>query len=364
MTHVIPVRCASRDYEVRIAGGALHGIGDRMRTTMPGRRTAIIADARVADEQGGIVERSLRAAGYEVALHRLVAGEPSKTLDQVHALYGWLLDHQFERGQPIIALGGGVVGDTVGFAAATYLRGLPLVHCPTTLVAMIDSCIGGKVGVNLPQGKNLIGAFYPPSLVLIDVHALRSLPDRELRCGLAECVGHAVIADPALFDWIERHLLEVMQRRTDVLEELIQRNVRIKADIVMADEHERGMRALLNLGHTFGHAIEVCLDYHHYQHGEAVALGLIAAARTAHRIGHCDAAVGPRIEALLRAIGLPTCSARLPATSVLMAAMRRDKKVVAGALRLVLPRAIGSVSLETNVPDAAITEAWDSLRVA
>ncbi|HEX3760577.1 MAG TPA: 3-dehydroquinate synthase [Kofleriaceae bacterium] len=358
----IAVRSASHPYEVRIGAGALRELGARLRAVAPAARAAVVADARIAGSLGAIVERSLRDAGYEVALRSLAGGEAGKTLDEVRALYGWLIDHRLERGQPIVALGGGVIGDTVGFAAASYLRGVPLVHCPTTLVAMTDSCIGGKVGVNLPQGKNLVGAFHPPVLVVIDVDALGSLPDRELRCGLAECVGHAVIGDAALFDWIERRLADLMQRRPDALEELIRRNVAIKARIVMADEREHGMRALLNLGHTFGHAIEASLDYQHYQHGEAVALGLIAAARTAQSIGHCGAEVAPRIEALLAAIGLPTGSDALPPTPVLMAAMRRDKKRAGDQLRLVLPREIGDVSLEAGVPDAAIAAAWDGLR--
>lgn len=362
MTRTIPMQSARRGYDVQIAAGALRGLGAQLRAILPARRAVVIADAQIADVLGGEVERSLRDAGYEVALRCQAAGESSKTLGHVHALYDWLIGHGIERGEPIIALGGGVLGDSVGFAAATYLRGLPLVHCPTTLVAMTDSCIGGKVGVNLPQGKNLVGSFYPPDLVVIDVHALRSLPDRELRCGLAECVGHAVIGDPALFDWIAHALPQILAREPEVLEELVHRNVRIKAEIVMADEHERGARALLNLGHTFGHAIEASLGYGHYQHGEAVALGLVAAARVAAWIGHCADDVPLRIEALLAAIGLPTRSALLPDTPVLMAAMRRDKKVVAGALRLVLPRAIGAVSLETGVPDAVIATAWDSLR--
>ncbi len=289
------------------------------------------------------------------------AGEERKTLETVRGVYDALLDHKLERGAPIVALGGGVLGDTVGFAAATYLRGVPFVQCPTTLLAMVDSSVGGKVGVNVPQGKNLIGAFHQPVAVIADPLVLRSLPLRELRCGLAECIKHAVIRDPALFAWTRTHMAELLALAPEPLAELVARNVAIKAAVVMEDEKETGVRAHLNLGHTFGHAIEASVGYGRILHGEAVGLGLLAAATLAAGVG-----VGPRelrgeVEAVVGAAGLPL-RADLPDDARLLEAMALDKKVAAGRIRFVLPERIGKVVIRDGVPPEAIRAAWATIR--
>jgi 3-dehydroquinate synthase len=348
-------------YDIRIEPGAYAHLGEWVREVAPHARAALLADERVKP----LVERataSLSRAGYGVVAHAQAFGEDRKNLDTVGRLYDVLLDRKLERRSPVIALGGGVVGDTVGFVAATYLRGVPFIQCPTTLLAMVDASVGGKVGVNVPQGKNLIGAFHQPALVVIDTHALRSLPPREVRCGLAECVKHAVIRDAALFDWIDRRLDDVLALSDEALVELVRWNVEIKARIVMADEKETGERALLNLGHTFGHAIESSLGYGVYEHGEAVALGLVASSRLAAGLGRCERELPQRIEALLRRIGLPVASAKLPPTEVLMDAMTQDKKVKDGRVRLVLPDRMGAASVVTDAPPHEVRRAWDSLR--
>ena len=349
-------------YSIRIEPHSLADLGPASRGVAAHAVAALLADANVYERYGALAEQSLRAAGYEVVTHVVAPGEQRKTLDTVRGLYDVLVAARLERTSPVIALSGGVVGDMVGFVAASYLRGVPFIQCPTTLVAMVDASVGGKVGVNLPQGKNLVGSFYQPRLVLIDTETLRTLPPRELRCGLAECVKHGMIRDAELVDWTDRNLEAIQRFDSDALVELVERNVRIKAEVVIADEKEAGERAHLNFGHTFAHAIETTLGYGHYHHGEAVALGMLAAANLAVDTGRCAAAVPRRLADLLGRIGLPTTAADLPSTKELTAAMQLDKKVAAGRVRLVLPDRIGAVSIVDDTPPEAIAAAWASLR--
>jgi 3-dehydroquinate synthase len=354
-------------YAIHIGAGLLAELGDLVRAVAPHRQAALFADAAVFDTHALAAVRSLQKADYQVLSRPVVTGEEYKNLDAVRYLYDALLNARLERQSPVIALGGGITGDTVGFVAATYLRGVPFVQCPTTLLAMVDASIGGKVGVNVPQGKNLIGAFYQPVLVVIDTAALATLPARELRCGLAECVKHAVIRDPALFNWIEDNLDSVLALNAAALLDLVHRNVAIKAAVVMADEKESGQRAHLNFGHTFAHAIESAGPEgfggaKSYHHGEAVSLGMVAATRLSVQTGRCESALLDRLTALLRRIGLPVAAPDLAATSALLDAMRLDKKVTAGNIRLVLPEALGSVAVVSDVPDGDIVSAWEALR--
>lgn len=349
-------------YAVRIEPGLLGRLGQEVRAVAPHRAAALMVDERIADTHGQTAAQALLAAGYDARLVRVPSGESHKTLQTVSRLYDALLEARLERQSPVIALGGGIIGDTVGFAAATYLRGVPFIQCPTTLLAMVDASVGGKVGVNVPQGKNLIGAFYQPRLVAIDTDTLATLPARELRCGLAECVKHAVIRDAGLFDWIARHLADIQRLDRDALVELVERNVRIKAAVVMEDEKEAGVRAHLNFGHTFAHAIEAATEYGTYQHGEAVSLGMVAATRLAVKLGRCPADLLGRLVELLEAIGLPTWAGDLPPTPRLIEAMRLDKKVAQSRIRLVLPERLGCVTIDSQIPDEPIADAWDSLR--
>ena len=358
---VVDLKLPHHAYQIVIEPRLLGRLGEQARKVAPHDKAAMLADARVMDTHGAVARRSLADAGYAVTAAPLPPGEEHKTLDTVRGLYETIVAARLERRSPIIALGGGVVGDTAGFVAATYLRGVPFIQCPTTLLAMVDASVGGKVGVNLPQGKNLVGAFYQPLLVVIDTDTLGTLPPRELRCGLAECVKHGVIRDADLFAWIEDKLDAILNLDPDALVELVRRNVAIKAAVVMEDEKETGVRAHLNFGHTFGHAIESTQAYGGYHHGEAVALGMVAATGLAVDAGRCDADLLERLVRLLDRIGLATSARNLAPPAQLLDAMRVDKKVADGRIRLVLPDRLGAVSIDRDCPDDRIVAAWRAL---
>ena len=349
-------------YPIQIGPGLLTDLGKRVREAAPHDRATMIIDDKISDSHGSAALDSMTSAGFDPLTTTMTAGEDHKNLATVEKLYHQLLDQRLERKSPVVALGGGIVGDTGGFVAASYLRGVPFVQCPTTLLAMVDASVGGKVGVNMPQGKNLIGAFHQPVLVVIDTDTLKTLPKRDFICGLAECIKHGVIRDPDLFSWIDQNAEAILNLDSTALVELVERNVRIKADVVMADEKEAGVRAHLNFGHTFAHAIEAGTEYGRYLHGEAVSLGMVAAAHLATDTGRCDAAVADMLTALLNKVGLPTTADDLPATTKLMDIMRSDKKVADGKVRLVLPDKLGAVSIVSDTPGDAIEKAWDSLR--
>jgi len=349
-------------YQIHIAPGSLAELGAMVREVAPHNRAALIVDDKITDTHGPTAEGSLKSAGYDPLVATMTSGEDRKNLKTVESLYHKLLDERLERRSPVIALGGGIVGDTGGFVAASYLRGVPFVQCPTTLLAMVDASVGGKVGVNMPQGKNLIGAFHQPVLVVIDTDTLKTLPKRDFICGLAECVKHGVIRDPELFDWIDENIDSILALDAGALVELVERNVKIKASVVMEDEKEAGVRAHLNFGHTFAHAIEAGTDYGKYLHGEAVSLGMIAAAKLAEDTGRCEPGVTKKLTALLTKTGLPTKAIDLPKTTKLMDLMRSDKKVKDSKVRLVLPDHLGAVSVVSDTPDDAVVKAWDSLR--
>ena len=365
MMATVELKLPYHRYEIRIEPGALNSLGQWVCDVAKHDRAALFVDTAVLDTHGQTAKQSLTAAGFELVTQGVSSGEDHKNLDAVRSLYDVMLDAKLERKSPVIALGGGVVGDTVGFVASTYLRGVPFIQCPTTLLAMVDAAVGGKVGVNVPQGKNLVGSFYQPHLVVADINTLNTLPDRELRCGLAECVKHAVIRDAVLFEWIDQNLDKILSRQPEALVELVQRNVQIKADVVMADEKEAGQRAHLNFGHTFAHAIEATGGYgssESYHHGEAVSLGMVAATALAVDRGQCDGTVLDKLVGLLGRIGLPIRSDRLAATDQLLATMRLDKKVADGRLRLVLPGRLGAVTIVDDVPDVAVEQAWANIR--
>ena len=358
----IELQLAHTRYQIQIGAGALGALGHRMRALTGGRRAAVIGDEAIADRHAARALRSLEAAGIEVEWIPLPGGEASKDLATVQRLYEPLVSAGLDRKSPVIAVGGGTVGDTAGYVAATYLRGVPFIACPTTLLAMVDASVGGKVGVNLPEGKNLVGAFHQPSHVVADPDALATLPARELRCGLAECVKHGVIRDPELFAWIERRLDAILRLDPAALTELVRWNVAVKARVVAADEREAGSRAHLNFGHTFAHAIEATDRARTYEHGEAVSLGMVAASTLAERLGRCERGLAARLAALLGRIGLPTAAARIAGDEELLAAMGRDKKVADGRLRLVLPDRLGAVTLTDEAPVNAVRDAWAAIR--
>lgn len=357
----VRVELPHHSYEILIEAQSLDRLGEVLRERAPHASCGLFVDGAIVANVGARARASLERFGYTVAATALEPGEQHKTLETVQRIYERLLDAHLERRSPVIALGGGVVGDTVGFAAATYLRGVPFVQCPTTLLAMVDSSVGGKVGVNLPRGKNLIGAFHQPIAVVVDPLVLASLPDRELRCGLAECVKHGAIRDPELLNFIARSKDRILAREPEALTELIARNVAIKAAVVMADEKESGVRAHLNFGHTFAHAIEATAGYGEFLHGEAVSLGMVAAGVLSERLGLCSAEVPQRLCDLLGELGLPT-RAVLPPDEHLLAAMRLDKKVAGSRVRFILLEQLGCVAIRDDVSEEQVRASWSAVR--
>jgi len=309
---------------------------------------------------------SLADAGTETSMTAIVAEEHEKSLATVERLYGEMLAARLDRKSVVVAIGGGITGDVAGFAAATFLRGVRLVHVPTTLLAMVDAAIGGKTGVNIPLpdagglGKNLIGAFWQPASVLIDPATLRTLAVRDFRCGLAECIKHGIIADPGLFELLAQDGPVGSSLEARELAKLIRRAVEVKARIVERDEREAGERALLNLGHTFAHAIESVASMT-LRHGEAVAVGLCGAAHVAVASGRLDDAEAQRINRLIESCGLPTALPKPAPAHELVDIMRYDKKVKDDRIRLVLPTRIGAATVVDDVPPDLIIDAWRAL---
>jgi 3-dehydroquinate synthase len=349
--HVVRVELEDRSYDILIGAG-LDELGTRMDALRIGRKTAVITNPAVNRLFGGRVLKSLAAAGFAALPVEVPEGEQHKNLDWANAIYTALLINAFDRRSPLVALGGGVIGDLTGFAAATYMRGVPFIQAPTTLLAMVDSSVGGKTGVNHPMGKNMIGAFYQPRLVLMDPGALATLPKEEFLSGMAEVIKYGVIRDQELFAYLERNRDKILAREEGPLVHIISRSCEIKADVVCKDEREGGLRAILNFGHSIGHAIET-LEHYSMRHGEAVAIGMVYAARLAHRMAYCDARVPERIEALLAAYGLPTSLAALadrPEPNQLLDVLQLDKKADGGKVRFILPKRIGEV---------VITREWD-----
>lgn len=336
------VELPGRSYDVEVGAGLLGSLGQRLAALVEGRRAAIVTNDVVQALYGAAVASSLAATGFETTIVTLQDGEAHKTMASVGSIHDQLLAWGVDRGTPVVALGGGVVGDVAGFAAATLLRGMPVVHVPTTLLAQVDSSIGGKTGVNHVAGKNLIGAFHQPVLVLADVATLATLPRRELLAGVAEVVKYGVIGDADLFALLEARVDDLIAGDPDLLAHVVSRSVRQKAAVVAADEREeRGARAVLNFGHTVGHAIEAVTAYRRFLHGEAVAIGMVAAARVSEAIGACEPGTAERIARLLERAGLPVEMPEELRTPGLAAAMQRDKKAAGGRVRFVAVERIG-----------------------
>jgi len=346
-------KSAISGYAVLIAPGLLPQAGRRIvdAGVKPGR-CAVITNPNVAGRHAPILVESLTEAGFEPLVFEIPDGEAHKTLNTAADLYARFAEAKLARNEPVIALGGGVVGDLAGFVAATWLRGVPFVQIPTSLLAMVDASVGGKVAVDLPAGKNLVGAFKQPELVLIDPDLLTTLPGAEFRSGLAEIVKAGIIGDEALFE-------ELATRGPASLTTMIADAVRVKARVVERDPFEMGDRAWLNLGHTFGHALELISGYT-LRHGEAVALGMVAAAEMSANLGYCDAELPGLVRETLARLGLPTRYAFDPAAA--LAAMGTDKKRRGRSLRFVLIRQVGKVFVADNVPEAAVLEALESIR--
>lgn len=340
----IDVAYPGGSYPIYLGRGALAETGPRLAGLGYGGRCAVVSNDTVGRHYARPLLLSLSHAGFDPVRLDIPDGEQYKTLDTVAGLYGQMVEAGLDRRCPVLALGGGVLGDTAGFAAATYLRGVPLVQIPTTLLAMVDASVGGKVGVDLPQGKNLVGAFKQPEMVIIDPDVLATLPQAEFRAGLAEVVKHGIIDAPELFVALENGQYEPG--------EMLLEAVQVKVRVVQADPFEQGRRAVLNLGHTFGHAFERLANFE-LRHGEAVAMGLACAARLAARLGYCSQETAGRITGLLARLELPTHPPAYPPADV-WAAMATDKKRQGRTLRFILPRAIGDVDIFKNITETDV----------
>lgn len=351
MHSVIPVHLPQNSYDIAIESKYVDELGAQMQPLNLGKKVLIVSNPVVYRHYGDRARASLESAGFEVSTCILMAGEQYKTLKSIQKVYDVALDNRLERSSTMVALGGGVIGDMTGFAAATWLRGINFVQVPTTLLAMVDASIGGKTGVNHPKGKNLIGAFYQPRLVLIDPNVLKTLPAREFRAGMAEVIKYGVIWDAELFAQMEqsKRLDQLRYLDEKLLQEILSRSCQSKADVVGKDEKEAGLRAILNYGHTIGHAVESLTRYKVANHGEAVAIGMVAASRLAVELGMWDESCDRRQFDLIEKAGLPT---KLPSgldIEEIIQTLQTDKKVKDGKVRFVLPTQMGAATVTDRV---------------
>ncbi|OAT79873.1 3-dehydroquinate synthase [Desulfotomaculum copahuensis] len=348
------INLAERSYYIHIAPGLLARLGEHLAALDVGRRVLLVTNPTVRRLHGGPAEASLTAAGFAVVPAEIPDGEEYKSLASAEKLYDLAYGRGLDRRCPVVALGGGVTGDLAGFVAATYLRGVPFIQVPTTLLAQVDSSVGGKVAVNHPRGKNIIGAFYQPRLVLADPDVLKTLDAREISAGLAEVIKYGVIADAGFLAWLEENLERLLNLEPAALAHAVAVSCHIKAQVVQDDETEQGRRAILNFGHTAGHAVEALTGYTAWRHGEAVAMGMAAACRLAVQLGRLEEAAAARVKKLLVRAGLPVDVPAGLSPAEMLASMRHDKKVIAGRLTFVLPTAIGRVEILRDVPEEAV----------
>lgn len=364
MQSVIPVQLPQNSYNVAIAPGGLATLGDQLLTLGLKQKVLLVSNSAIFRHYGEMIGGSLQTAGFDVAHCLLPAGERYKTPATLQRIYDAALEHRIERSSTLIALGGGVIGDMTGFAAATWLRGVNVVQVPTSLLAMVDAAIGGKTGVNHPRGKNLIGAFHQPRLVLIDPLVLKTLPSREFRAAIAEVIKYGVIWDAELFTQLEQapRLDRLTALDPSLVHKILVRSCQAKAHVVSKDEKEAGLRAILNYGHTIGHAVESLTGYKLVNHGEAVAIGMVAAGRIAVELGLWDAESSDRQLALVHKAELP---AQIPLTVNLedvIISLQSDKKVEAGQVKFVLPTRIGAATVTNQVPTDVIRTVLSQLQ--
>ena len=368
MKSTIPVQLPNQSYEIMIASDGLDSLGDWIVEAeepliKPGQKVLLVSNPMIFERYGPRAIASLEQAGFQVSQCILPDGEQYKTLESIQKIYDVALTNRLERGSAMAALGGGVIGDMTGFAAATWLRGIAVVQTPTSLLAMVDASIGGKTGVNHPQGKNLIGAFHQPRLVLIDPQVLKTLPEREFRAGMAEVIKYGVIWDQELFTQLEQEkALDQPSISDELLQTILTHSCQAKADVVSQDEKEAGLRAILNYGHTIGHAVESLTGYQSVNHGEAVAIGMVAAGQIAVEMGLWDKSATDRQFALIQKVGLPT---QLPAEldiEAILETLTTDKKVKAGKVRFVLPTQIGQAIVTDQVTSEEIRKVLRGMR--
>lgn len=361
MMKKIPVKLRERSYQIMV-GAHLENLGSAFKPLALGKKVMVVTNPKVGGLYFSAVEKSLAAAGFQVSQTVIPAGEKYKAQSAAHRIYRQCTKNGFDRQSTIVALGGGVIGDLAGFAAATFLRGINFVQAPTTLLAQVDASIGGKVGINLPVGKNLVGAFYQPRLVFIDLHTLKTLPEKEFSNGLAEVIKYGVIYDENLFSFIEENSGKISHRENAVLEKIISRCCEIKALVVSRDEREANVRAILNFGHTLGHALEGLTAYKKYTHGEAVAIGMVGAMKIANSLELVDSSAEQRLKKVLLKAGLPVyIKEETIYWGRFLEFLKRDKKVLNEKMRFVLPLEIGRVEIVDEVPLEIIRDALGAL---
>ena len=348
---IVNVKLAERGYPISIDSGALANFGGELAHSSFPKRIAVISNPTIDKLYGSIIHTSLVASGFTTERFNIPDGERFKSAETLQSIYDFLIESGFDRGCGLIALGGGVVGDIAGFAAATFLRGIPYIQVPTTLLAQVDSSVGGKTAINHPLGKNLIGAFYQPEMVFIDTATLNTLDVRDVSAGLAEVIKYGVISDSVFFDWLEANASSLINRQPESIIYAVKKSCQIKAEIVARDEREGSVRAYLNYGHTFGHAIEKLSGYGQFKHGEAVSIGMVTAAKISARQGFCSQHDVQRLSDLLTALGLPIVPPDFSLDEYVVA-MQKDKKVKQGTLTLVLNRGIGECFLQ-KIDDVA-----------
>ncbi|WP_084608471.1 3-dehydroquinate synthase [Nisaea denitrificans] len=370
-TQTVSVGLGERSYDIRVGPGLIENAGDEIKPLIRGSKVFVITDSTVSGHWLDPLKRSLRAAGITVTTIAVPPGESSKSFADFEHVCCRMLEDGVDRRTAVVALGGGVVGDLAGYCAASVMRGLDFIQIPTTLLAQVDSSVGGKTGINTPQGKNLVGAFHQPRLVLADTGTLDTLPKREVRAGYAEVVKYGLIRDPAFFEWLEQHGAALIAGDEAARISAVVESCKAKAAVVAADEREAGLRELLNFGHTFGHALEAAAGFDGtLLHGEAVSIGMIQALELSRRLGLCAGQDAERARAHLGAMGLMTRVADIPGAAqwdaeALLASMRRDKKARDGMIRFVLARGIGGAFTSDDVaPDAARAMLQEDLSVA
>lgn len=351
----VKVALDKRGYSILIEPDILKKSGEIISKLGLGKKIAVITNPLVGGYYSSCLKKSLKQAGFNPKFIEVPDGEEYKSLEWAENLYNQLLDFKMDRQCAVISLGGGVIGDLAGFVAATFMRGISFIQIPTTLLAQVDSSIGGKVGVNLKRGKNLVGAFYQPKVIIIDPLVLKTLNKRELKCGMAEVIKYGVIKDKNLFAYLEANVNQIMNLELQALIHIIAVSCQIKANVVKIDEKEAGLRAILNFGHTIGHAIESLTGYQRYHHGEAVSIGMLAAARIAYVKGMISLKSVSCLERLIQCIGLPTTCPDLSSTEI-WDAIRLDKKTIADKIRFILPKAIGRVIIDDSITEDLVAQ--------
>lgn len=362
MTHEnIRVELGERSYDIVIGSEIIGGVGEALKGFALSPRIALVSNPTIMELYGGLAENSLRNSGFDPIVITIPDGEEYKNLLWMEQIWSELLKCRLDRNSAVLALGGGVIGDMAGFAASVYMRGIRYVQLPTTLLAQVDSSVGGKTGVNHILGKNMIGAFWQPSLVWVDVNTLSSLPKNEFLAGLAEVIKYGVIWDEEFFNYLDKNKDAILSLEAGALAHIIARSCRIKADVVSRDEREAGLRAILNYGHTIGHAIETTTGYTHYLHGEAVAIGMKVEADLAVQIGLMSEEEAVRVKRIIESYGLPTDLPKSVGSEEILEAMELDKKALAGQLRFTLPEKVGRAKVNEPVGKDALMALFKSI---